>query len=115
MQFRWDFWDFWDFFKEYILRIVIIWLALLSAFSIVVYLLIKFWLGKDIAIEYWIISVVAGLIIAQSIVYYRTARRQIPGERIESWPAPVIGGHIRYSQYHKDCIVNVTPNCCHSD
>lgn len=81
MQFRWDLWNF---FKEYILRIVLVWLALLSAFSIAVHLLIKFWLGKDIPIEYWIILVVAGIIIAQSIVYYRIARRQIPGERIES-------------------------------
>ncbi len=76
-------WTFWDFVREYLVKVVGLWFTLLSAFSLVVGLIVKFWLGKDIPIEYWILLVVAGVFIAQAVVYYRIARRQIPGERIE--------------------------------
>ncbi len=77
-------WTFWDFAKEYLVRVTGLWLAVLSAFSLIVELIAKFWLGKDIPNEYWILLLVVGTFITQSVAYYGVARRQIPGERIEN-------------------------------
>ena len=73
----------WKFIKEYLFKVVVLWSAIFSIFSLVVHLIIKLWLGKDVPIQYWILLVVLGVFIAQSVVYYRIARRQIPSERIE--------------------------------
>lgn len=76
-------WTFWDFAKEYVFRVVGLWLVILSTFSLIVHLIIKFWLGKDIPIEYWILLVVVGIFVAQAWVYFRISGRQIPADRVE--------------------------------
>ena len=78
-------WKFWDFLKEYVVKVVVLWFAILSAFSLVIHFIIKFWLEKDIPIEYWIILVVVGIILAQAWSYYKIAGRQIPGDKIEQY------------------------------
>ena len=78
-------WNFWDFVKEYLLKVIVLWIAIISAFSTVVYFVIKFWVGEDIHIKYWILIIVVGVFIAQMVAYYRITRRQIPGERIEQY------------------------------
>ena len=76
-------WDFWDFVKEYLIKVIVLWVVLFSAFSALVFLLTEFGFGKEIWITIWIWIVVIGIFLAQVVIYYRVARRQIPGDKIE--------------------------------
>ena len=74
MRFKWEFWDF---VKEYLLKVILLWFVIFSAFSGLAYLFTEFGFGKDIPredwITIWITIVVLGIFFAQIVVYYRVA------------------------------------------
>lgn len=82
MRFKWSLWDF---AKQYLLKVVLLWFTIISIFSTAVHFSIKFWLGRDIEAKYWVIIVIVGVFWAQAVAYWKIARRQIPGERIEQF------------------------------
>lgn len=85
MRFEWSY--FRDFIIGYLLNIVVVAIAIFSAITGLAYIITEFGFGKDLPNGYWfsiwITIVIAGVLFAQGIVYFRIAKRIIPGERIE--------------------------------